>query len=120
MVLRLSPLASTSLPSSAGGLKMFQSILYFIFYYSQKCCKNQRRFLQHFSYLQCLIKSVADSPYCLYVNWLAGIILYFLPYIMDMAHDDVVIAGIWLFPNTIIYLLFAKYYVTSSRNIFTE
>ena len=25
MVLRLSPLASTSLPSSAGGLKMFQS-----------------------------------------------------------------------------------------------
>lgn len=32
--------------------------------------------------------------YRLYVDCLAWIILYFFPYVADMAHDDVVIAGI--------------------------
>ena len=32
-----------------------KSILYSIFYYSQRRCKNQRRFLQRFPYLQCLL-----------------------------------------------------------------
>ena len=56
------------------------------------------------------IKPIADTPNRLYVDWLAWIILYLFPYIANMAHNNVVITEIWFFPNTIIYLLFAKYY----------
>ena len=45
----------------------------------------------------------------MYVDWLTWIILYLLPNIPDMAHDDVVITGIGFFPDKIIDLLLAKH-----------
>lgn len=56
------------------------------------------------------IEAIANSPYRLYIDWLARIILYLLPNIPDMAHDDVVIAGIGFFPNNIINLFLAENY----------
>ena len=56
------------------------------------------------------IKPITDTPNRLYVDWLAWIVLNLLPNIPNMAHDDIVIAKIWFFPNTIIYLFFAEYY----------
>ena len=49
------------------------------------------------------IKPITDTPNRLYVDWLAWIILYLFPYIANMAHNNVVIAEIWLFQNAIIY-----------------
>ena len=46
----------------------------------------------------------------MYVDWLAWIILYLLPNIPDMAHDNVVIAGIGFLPDNIINLLLAEHY----------
>ena len=51
------------------------------------------------------IKPITDTPYRLYVDWLAWIILYLFPYVADMAHNNIIIAIIWFFPNPIIYLL---------------
>ena len=107
-----------------------------LIYYTQESCKIQREILQP-SYIlsleksvnhyyqpykkqilqtlcntcsfQFVIKFIADSSNRLYVNWLAGIILYLFPYVTDMADDNVVITEIWFFPNTIIYLLFTKH-----------
>ena len=56
------------------------------------------------------VETITYTPYRLYVDWLAWIILYLFPYVTNMAHDNVVITEIWLFPNAIIYLLFAEYY----------
>lgn len=39
-----------------------------------------------------------------------NLVLYLFPYITDMAHNNIIIAIIWFFPNPIIYLLFTKYY----------
>lgn len=51
------------------------------------------------------IKLITDTPNRLYVDWLAWIILYLFPYVADMAHNNIIIAIIWFFPNPIIYLL---------------
>ena len=51
------------------------------------------------------IKPITDTPYRLYVDWLAWIVLYLFPYVADMAHNNIIIAIIWFFPNPIIYLL---------------
>lgn len=51
------------------------------------------------------IKPITDTPNRLYVDWLAWIILYLFPYVADMAHNNIIIAIIWFFPNPIIYLL---------------
>lgn len=52
---------------------------------------------------------ISYTPYRLYVDWLAWIILYFFPYVADMAHDDVVIAGIGFLPDNIINLFLAEH-----------
>ena len=56
------------------------------------------------------VETITYTPYRLYVDWLAWVILYLFPNIPDMAHDDVVIAGIGFFPNNIINLLLAENY----------
>lgn len=37
------------------------------------------------------IKPIVDIPYRLYIEWFARVILYLLPYVTNMAHDNVVI-----------------------------
>ena len=59
---------------------------------------------------QIFIETIADAPYRLYIDWLTWVILYLLPDIPDMAHDDVVITGIGFLPHNIINLLLAEHY----------
>jgi len=40
---------------------------------------------------------------------MTGIILNLFPDVTDMAHDNIVITGIWFLPNNIIYLLLTEY-----------
>jgi hypothetical protein len=42
-------------------------------------------------------------------RWLARIILYLFPYVVDMVHNNIIIAGIRLLPDNIINLLVAIY-----------
>ena len=55
------------------------------------------------------VETITYTPYRLYVDWLTWIILYLLPNIPDMAHDDVVIAGIGFLPDNITNLLLAEH-----------
>ena len=59
---------------------------------------------------QIFIETIADAPYRLYIDWLTWVILYLLPDIPDMAHDDVVIAGIGFLPHNVINLFLAEHY----------
>ena len=55
------------------------------------------------------VETITYTPYRLYVDWLTWIILYLLPNIPDMAHDDVIITEIGFFPDKIINLLLTKH-----------
>ena len=37
------------------------------------------------------VETIAHTPDCLNINWLAWVIFYLLPNVSDMAHNDVVI-----------------------------
>lgn len=61
------------------------------------------------------VEAITYSPYSLYVNRFTWIIFYFSTQVADMAHDNIIITKIWLFPNNIIYFLLAKYHSSILR-----
>lgn len=52
------------------------------------------------------IKPIPNTPYCLNINQMARIIFYLFS---DVAHYNVIISGIWFFPNHIINLFLAEH-----------
>ena len=64
--------------------------------------------LQTIAYI--LIEPVADTPNCLYVDRLAGNVLYLFSDVMNMAYHIAVIPGIWFLPDRIINLFLAEHH----------
>ena len=56
-----------------------------------------------------IVEPIADTPNCLYVDRLAGNVLYLFPDVMNMAYHITVIPDIRFLPDRIINLFLAEH-----------